>query len=306
MLAALLVFVVVAGSIVGGYYAITLLPDKQEALRKAIFDSVLMTSTYVAGKSVVLPQLSCQQVHFALNQNTNRQLMGDYLRWFVALKLLAHKDAAAILAGFNDGGVSTCILRTTFTDSDCRLMFLDPHDNLRGNNDYLEVGRQALRALLDPEHQDIDRYRYKLLDEKWPEARQLGAVSKLGSLVGLDIADPRVGYLIGDVLVLTEWANGMTKAGKLVLGMRNFVGNADPKMLAQNNEFKKKNDALRKAISGIIGNTKMRFHEPWGMVCLYWAGGSPAMAYAKLSTQQLLVERGHPPALTAGAGAGSK
>jgi hypothetical protein len=282
--------------------AITLLPDQREALRKAIFDSVLMTTTYVAGKSVALPGLSCQQVHFALNQNTNSQLMGDYLRWFVALNLLAQPDAAAILAGFIDGGASTCILRTTFTDSDCRLMFLDPQGNLRDNKDYLEVGRQALRALLDPEHQDIDRYRYQLLGEKWPEARELGAVSKLGPLVGLDIADPRVVYLIGDVLVIMEWAEGMTKTGKLVLETRNFVGNADPKMLAQNNEFKKRNDALQKAITGMIGNTKMRFDEPWGMVCLYWAGGSPATAYAKLSTQQLLVERGHPPALAAGAG----
>jgi hypothetical protein len=286
--------------------SITLLPDKQEALRKAIFDSVLITTTYVAGKSVALPEFSCQQVHFALNQNTNSQLMGDYLRWFVALDLLEQNDAAVILAGFNDGGASTCILRSTFTDSDCRLMFLDPQGNLRDNNDYLEVGRQALRALLDPQHQDIDRYRYRLLDEKWSEARQLGAAGDLGPLVGLDIADPRVEYLIGDVLVIAEWADGMTKTGKLVLEMRNFVGNADPKMLAQNNEFKKKNDALQKATAGMIGNTKMRFDEPWGMVCLFWAGGSPATAYAKLSTQRLLVERGHSPAITAGADASSK
>ncbi len=278
--------------------AITLLLDRQEALRKAIFDSVLMTTTYVAGKSVVLPELSCQQVHFALNQNTNTQIMGDYLRWFVALNLLTQNDAAANLAAFHDGGASTCILRTTFADSDCRLMFSD-------SNDYLEIGRQALRALLDPEHQDIDHYRYKLLDQKWPEANKLGAVNKLGPLVGLDIADPRVGYLVGDVLVINEWADGMTETGKLVLEMRKLVADADPTTLAQNREFKNKNAALQKAIAGMIGSAKMRFDEPWGMICLYWAGGSPATAYAKLSTQQRLVERGSVPALLTRAGAGA-
>ncbi len=93
----------------------------------------------------------------------------------------------------------------------------------------------------------------------------------------------------------------MTKAGKLVLDMRNFVDNTDSKMVAQINEFNKKNGALQNAIAGMIGNTKMRSDEPRGMVCLFWAGGSPATSYARLPTQQLLVERGHMPALAGAA-----
>jgi hypothetical protein len=52
----------------------------------------------------------------------------------------------------------------------------------------------------------------------------------------------------------------------------------------------------------MVKASKMRFDEPWGMVCLYWTGGSPATAYAKASTQRLLIERGHPSALSAAAG----
>jgi hypothetical protein len=281
--------------------------DRHEALRKAIFDSVLVTTSYLAGKAVALPDLSCQQVHFALNQNTNHQIMGDYLRWFVALGLLTAQQEAAYLAGFTDGGPSTCILRTAFADSDCQSMFLDGSGRPWNERHYLEIARQALRALLDPAHQANDALRYRILDDAlWPTALEKGATNELGSLVGLDLDDPRVVYLIGDMMDISGWARGMGDAGKLVLEIRKFVGAADPRTLAQNNEFKKKRDALQKAMSDMVKASKMRFDEPWGMVCLYWAGGSPATAYAKTSTRKLLVERGHPPALSAGAGTASQ
>jgi hypothetical protein len=68
---------------------------RNEALRKAMFDSVLATTSYRAGKAIALPGLSCQQMHFALNQNTNHLIMGDYLSWFMALNLLTAQDKAA-------------------------------------------------------------------------------------------------------------------------------------------------------------------------------------------------------------------
>ena len=61
-------------------------PAFSSELRKAMFDSVMATTTYRAGKVVTMPGLSCEQVHFALNHNTNRQTMADYLNWFVALR----------------------------------------------------------------------------------------------------------------------------------------------------------------------------------------------------------------------------
>ena len=96
-------------------------------------------------------------------------------------------------------------------------------------------------------------------------------------------------YLIGDMMDIVDWAGGMSDAGKLVLDMRQFVGAADPRTLAQNNEFKKKRDALQKAMSRMVKASKMRFDEPWGMVCLYWAGGSPPTAYAKVSPRNYLL-----------------
>lgn len=109
-------------------------------------------------------------------------------------------------------------------------------------------------------------------------------------------------FLIGDVLDIDDWAEGMSNAGRLIVDLRNFVGSKDLQTLKDDNEFKKKRDALQRAMSEMIKTSKMRFGEPWGMVCLYGAGGSPATAYGKLSSQKLPIERGQPSARATVAG----
>jgi hypothetical protein len=254
---------------------------RNEALRKALFDSVLVTTCYRAGKTVTLADLSCEHMHFALNQNTNHQIVSDYLRWFVALNLLSTAEPAAILAGFSDGGPSTCVLRTSFGDADCEAMFLDAGGNPRPKSDYLEVGRRAMRALLDPEHQEIDKLRFPIVDDAlWPTAAGIGAAPDLGPLVGLSTADVRVEFLIGDMVVITDWADGMSAVGALIQAARQSGGTADAR------------GALQKRLAEMVKKSKTRFDEPWGMVCLFWAGGSPRSAYGKAATQKLIVERG--------------
>jgi hypothetical protein len=274
-------------------------PARSEALRKAIFDSLLATTTYRAAKAITLPGLECGQVHFALNQNTNQQNMGDYLRWFMALQLLTEQENATILGQFIEGGPSTCVLRTSFGDFDCVSMYFDERGDLREKQYYLEFGRLAMRALLDPDHQTNDHLRYQIVDDQlWPKALEIGANVNLGPLVGLSTADPRVEYLIGDVMVITDWAEAMVKAGTLVQDVRTFVGDAEPTTLFHNNnDFKKKREALQEKLAAMIKASKTRFDEPWGMVCLFWAGGSPHTAYGKTVTQRLTLERGPQPDL---------
>jgi hypothetical protein len=276
--------------------------DRNEALRKALFDSVLATTSYRAGKAVALPDLSCEQMHFALNQNTSQQIMGGYLSWFIPLNLLTAQDKTAILSGFTNGGPSTCVLRTSFGDAICASMFFDVNGDLRAKQYYLEIGRQALRALLDPENQPMDRLRYQIVDDAiWPTALHIGANVNLGPLAGLSVGDDRVEYLIGDVLVITDWAEAMVEAGALVEDVRTFVGDSDPTTLFQSDEFKTKRDGLQKKLATLVKASKTRFDKPWGMVCLFWAAGSPPTGYGKAVAQKLTVERGSQPALAAAA-----
>jgi hypothetical protein len=79
------------------------------------------------------------------------------------------------------------------------------------------------------------------------------------------------------------------------------VGDSDAATIFQNNEFRKKRDALQKKLAVMVKASKTRFDEPWGMVCLFWAGGSPRTAYAKTVVERLTVERGARPVLAAAA-----
>jgi hypothetical protein len=92
----------------------------------------------------------------------------------------------------------------------------------------------------------------------------------------------------------------MSKVGAIVQDVRGFVGSADPTTLAQNNVFKQKSSALQNKLAGIAKTSKIRFAEPWGMVSLYWAGGSPATSYGKAIAGAFMLERGHQPELTDG------
>lgn len=279
--------------------------DRSEALRKALFHAVLVTTTYRAGKAAALPELDCEQVHFAMAQKTDGQIASEYLRWFVALNLLLPADTAGILAQFTDGGPSTCVLRSRFSDANCTAMFLDCSGNPHPKEHYLEIGRQAMRALLDPEGQDIGHLRYEIVDDGlWPRAREIGANENLGTLVGLGAGDGRVEYLIGDVMDIIDWAEGMAEAAALVAAMLTFAGDADPATLLQNSEFQRKRDALQAAMAAMVKASKVRFAEPWGMASLFWAAGSPDTAFGKISSAKVMLERGQPAtgALTAASG----
>ena len=282
--------------------ALTNLMDRHNALRKAMFDSVLATTCYRASKAVSMPDLTCEQVHFALTKNTNRQTMGDYLNWFVALNLLSAQDEQTSLTSLVGDGQSTCVLRTSFADNDCTAMFFDQKGNLHKTPYYVEIGRQALMALLDPEDNPNDQLREQILsDALWPQALQMGASNELASLVGLDPSDARTVYLSGDMDLITSWAQAMSEAGTLIQQVRAFVGDADPATLVKNSDFNNKRAVLQKKLSAMVKASKVRFEQPWGMVCLYQSAGAPPSAYGKVTAGKLTFERGTQRTLAAGA-----
>jgi hypothetical protein len=84
----------------------------------------------------------------------------------------------------------------------------------------------------------------------------------------------------------------MVQAGALVQDMRRFVGNTEPAILSQNNEFKSKRAALQSKLAAMVKASRVRFDQPWGMVCLFWAAGSPHSASGKAVSRKLTVDRG--------------
>jgi hypothetical protein len=127
------------------------LPQEQQKLRKLIFDSILMTTTYRSGGALETMGLECSGVHFALHSTTNEHTMSDYLDWFVALNLLDAAGKAAIMQSFHGTGASTCTARVAFNDEACKALFLDATTQKPGQSKYyVDLGRNAMKPLLLP------------------------------------------------------------------------------------------------------------------------------------------------------------
>lgn len=269
---------------------------RQEALRKAIFESVLVTTTYRASGAVAMPELHCANLHFVANRDTNAATVRDYLTWFAALNLMAKDDVAAALSGYTGDKTSTCLLRTELDDAACENLFF-VGGKLHDETYYREFGRRALRALLHPDTDEIERARYRVLDDPatWAQAVKLGPSPELRHLIPLDRMNPRFDQALadvtGDLYDIVWWAESMTKAGAALLGMRQFLKGREAVGLKDDPEFQRNCAALQQLMMSVVAKSQARFGEPWGMVSLHWSAGSPAGATGRLQAGRWSVVR---------------
>ena len=276
--------------------AITNAADRQEALRKAIFESVLVTTTYRASGVVAMPDLHCASLHFVVRRDTNLATVRGYLNWFAALNLMAKDDVAAALAGYSGDKTSTCLLRTELDDAACENLFF-AGGKLHEEAYYREFGRHALRALLHPDADEIEAARYRFLDDPdtWARAVEIGPSPELRQVIPLAATDPRFDQVLadvtGDLYDIVWWAESMTLAGAALLGMRQFLNGRDPVALKDDAQFQRNCEALQKLMLNVVAKSKARFGEPWGMVSLFWSAGSPKGATASLQAGAWRVAR---------------
>lgn len=263
---------------------------RHTALRKLLFDSATVTAAYSASGTVPSIALSLHDVHSVLNQNTDRELMTGYLRWFSALALTPYANNPDVPSNFVKGGMSTCVLRTQFTDAQCRSMFLDTEGNARSRNDYLSIGRKAMLALLD-----ANSPRYKLLQDRSQKAFEIGPSPGLADLVGVATSDPRYAFIEqlmeGDIYDVTWWASGMADAAVQVKSMIDLLGGRNPADIGRDQQFQKQRESLQKKMALMIKRSGSRFQEPWGMLALFYAAGAPSGASAKLVCGPLVIVR---------------
>ena len=270
---------------------------RQEALRKAIFESVLATTTYRASGAVAMPELRCANLHFVVNRSTAAATVRGYLNWFAVLNLMSKDAVSAALAGYTGDKESTCILRTELDDKACEALFL-ANGKPREAAYYREFARYALRALLHPDTDEIDAARYRVLDDPatWARAVQFGPTSELRDLIPLNPGDARFDQVLadvtGDLYDIVWWTESMTKAGAALLEMRQFLNGRDPVGLKDDPEFQRNCQALQKQMMSVAAKSQARFGEPWGMVTLFWSAGSPAGATGKLQAGNWTVQVG--------------
>lgn len=276
--------------------AITDPARRQAALREALFHSALVTTTYVAGKTAVMPSLSCEAVHFSASANASEQNIADYCNWFVVLNLMTPNERLDVLSRVTGGGAAASTVRAAFNDASSEALFFDGAGNLRGRDEYLEIGRQSLRSLLDPANNNVDSIRCQLLDDpaRWSEALRVGPNPELGGLLPLTSTNPQYNVALnvvsGDVYDINWWADSMQNAGQVLQQTRSFLKDRDPVSLKDDKAFADLRSRLQKTMLDVTKSSKLRFDEPWGLVCLFRAGGSGS-ASGKLTTQQLTIEK---------------
>jgi hypothetical protein len=267
---------------------------RREALHKAMFESLMLTATYRVSKTVSMTGLTSKNFHFAFNDRTNSAVIADYLNWFVVMNLLTRQESDDYLRHLEANGPSTCLLRAEFDDNACLSMFFESPGKLWDRDHYLEVGRQAMRALIDRSDSDTNRYRYDLLDQRWEAAVKIGPNDNLGPLMGLQLTDPRefniTQLLRSDVYTIDWWATALQTAGASILQMQQFLASANPGILAGSPEFVSRRVQLQKTMAGVIRNSRTQFDEPWGLVSMFWASGSKG-ASARLVAKGLLLVR---------------
>jgi len=70
--------------------------DRRKALRKAMFESLMLTATYRVSNVIGMTGITSHNFHFVLNENTKSTILADYLNWFVVLDP-AHETAGGYL-----------------------------------------------------------------------------------------------------------------------------------------------------------------------------------------------------------------
>lgn len=284
--------------------AITDPPRKAAALQKALFDSVLTTTTYVTGRTVAMPTLSCEAVHFTANRNTDAKSMGNYTEWLVVLHLMTPEERSAVLARFTGGGECRCTLRVRLSDSAGEALFFDAPGALRQKSAYREIGRQAMKALLDTDN-PVDRARFQILDNPatWTKAMEIGPNPELATVIPVASTDPSFPMILatvtGDVYDIAWWADSMEKAAGALQQMRTWLAGRDAASLGSDAQFARQRKKLQQAMVDMVRNSRMRFDEPWGLVCLFQTARQ-AGASGQLVARGVAIDRSSAPALGAG------
>jgi hypothetical protein len=136
---------------------------------------------------------------------------------------------------------------------------------------------------------------------------KMGPSPELRTLIPLNSSDPSFNValqvVMGDVYDIAWWANGMTNAGQTLQNMRAFLAGRDPASLGGDTAFANQRNALQKAMLNMVSTSKARFDQPWGLMCLFQAAGSP-QASGNLTTPALSIERTGAAALAATPGTG--
>jgi hypothetical protein len=189
------------------------------------------------------------------------------------------------MQSFHGTGASTCTVRVAFNDEACKAMFLDAGTRKPGlPTYYVNLGRNALKPLFLPppgDQTEGDNFHREFLDSDviWDQIEgwtDIGRVMRKEK--GWQLNDPRIPFLATDYRTIVWWAGAMSSTAAKVADMQSFLKSADPVTLEANKTFIAKKADVQQHVLGLVRDSPMSFDQPFGLVALYWAAGSAAVA----------------------------
>jgi hypothetical protein len=266
-------------------------------LRTVLASSVTLTAGYCVGGALIpTPTFTCGCWSFEYHQKTNRQNIQHYLHTVEALGLISPADASVKVSSVskvpdNGFGPSTLHLESNYGTTAFRSMFLKSNGQPRLQEDYEDVGRDALAALLPPGDPLNDARRRPLAENDiWAAIREAGSwqnITKVLKDAGVDTAIAPV--IAGDCDLILWWAGAMSAMAKAINNLSEFLAGS-PAPDPENNTLKKLRRTLDDAMASVCKDAEPRFGEAWGLLVMARASGmqdsttatlvSPCVAFA--------------------------
>lgn len=272
-----------------------------QKLRKAVFESLMVTAAYNASRLTLSQEFTASQSYFEFHQTTNSRTMADNLDAIVAMGLMTRDERRDALAGTTQFGNSTLLLETAFDPGAFRALFVDAAGKPRPQEDYERIGRDAMLALVAG---DPDDFRHIPLanDELWRKLRASGQPGFPFILPAPLNQGVQLGVIRSDYTLIVWWAGSMALAARSLVEMESFLKTVDPAGLHENNDFKKRRKALIDTLGDAVAGNQSTFGDPWGLLAMDAAAGrlsdaravvvSPRLARALMRPQKAVAANG--------------
>jgi hypothetical protein len=243
------------------------LQSHPEKLRRVLFESLMVTAAYQAGRSLAgTVSLTGQQVYVEQRGRTRRADLEDHYRALMALGLSDARERDARLGTEIEFGSSTFVIENDFDQAACDAMFFDVDGTPHETRHYETIGRQALLSLIPGDDPTRAFRRAPLaVDSLWQRIRELGGAidAALTHLPPHQLAVAR-----GDVFTVVWWAAAMSRTAKELAEMRRFLGSRDAASLQGDPAFKKARTKLEGALGKMVATTEARFDDPWDILAM--------------------------------------
>lgn len=259
-----------------------------DKLRKLLAQSFLLTAAYRCSKLIAHPpSVRASYWHFASHAQTDRQAMADNLNVVEALGLIPNARKQECLANVNDFGGTTFYINTDYDDALTERLFLQSGGQPRGVEEYEEIGRNALKLLLQDNPDNAYRLRPLTNDSIWKQVAVTGGTHvNLAALFPDLSTNVQIPVLAGDYVLIAWWATTMSRMAKSLATARRFFGQ-DPPPSPQSAGFAKMQSDLWNEMAEVTANTQDRFAEPWGLLAMDIASGQQSAASAQITSPRL-------------------